>query len=357
MLTRIQTYRVWAATLAVLLLLAVAVQVPWTQSAAVLPRRLALHALAAVCLLHAARRLRPGAVGAMACLLGLWQALTWAVSEVRWLGLPRLLDEAAALVLLVAVAGGRLPRRVLLGPLVAAGVLGAALGLLQQWVEVPWLVQATRPSGFFVSRAVAGEYVAASLLLTVGFVAGRKRPLALALVGLQVAFLVSTRSRTGWAVAALGLLWVGSRLAARERRTVGASVALAVTLAMLLTPGPRLEWHAPRPYADSLASLSRLELGGRLATWRNTLELVAEHPGWGVGPGGFSATYPAFHRAVVRDEAFSAGQQIEEPHNEALRMAVEWGLPGLALALLLLATLLRGRNWRCSPLRAVTSRC
>ncbi|OJH42056.1 hypothetical protein BON30_02195 [Cystobacter ferrugineus] len=323
------------------MVLAVAVQVPWTQSAVVLPRRLAMHALAVVLLLHASRRLRWGAVGAVACALGLWQALTWMVSEARWMGMPRLMDEVSALVLLVGVAGGRLPRRTLLWPLVLAGSAGAVLGLVQQWVELPWLLQATRPSGFFVSRAVAGEYVAASLLLTVGFMTGRRSLLALGMVGLQVAFLVSTRSRTGWAVAALGLLWVGIWLTRRERRAVGATVALAVALALVLTPGPRLDWHAPRPYADSLLSLSRLELGGRLATWRNTLSLVADHPWLGVGPGGFAATYPAYHRAVVRDEAFSTGQQIEEPHNEPLRAAVEWGIPGLVLAALLVVVLLR----------------
>ncbi|WNG35134.1 O-antigen ligase family protein [Archangium violaceum] len=341
-MNRGQSGRAWAGAIAALMLLAVAVQVPWTQSAAVLPRRLALHALAVVVLLHASRRFRLGQVGAVACALGLWQALTWSVSETRWLGIPRLMDGVAALVLLVAVAGGRLPRRALLWPLVVAGGLGAALGLLQQWVELPWLVQATRPSGFFVSRAVAGEYVAASLLLTVGFMTRRERPLTLVLVGLQVAFLVSTRSRTGWAVAVLGLIWVGSWLARKEQRAVGATVALAVTLALLLTPGPRIDWHAPRPYAGSLISLSRLELGGRLVTWRNTLALVADHPWLGVGPGGFAATYPAYHRAVVRDEAFSASQQIEEPHNEPLRAAVEWGIPGLVLAALLVTVLLRG---------------
>jgi O-antigen ligase len=334
--------RAWAVAVSGLVLLVVAAQAPWTQSAAMLPRRLALHTVAVVCLLQAARRLRLGLASALALAWVVWQALAWTTSEVRWLGLPRLMDGVAALALLVAVAGGRLPRRVLLWPHIAAGSLGALLGLLEQWVEVPGLAQATRPSGFFVSRAVAGEYVAASLLLTVGFLVGRRRPAALLLVALQVGFLVSTRSRTGWAVAGLGLLWVGSRLAVREQRAVGATVALAVILAVLLTPGPRLSWQAPRPYAESLGSLARLELGGRLDTWRNTWAMVGAHPWLGVGPGGFAATYPRYHRAVVRDRAFSAGQQIEEPHNEWLRGAVEWGLPGLTLGGLLLGTLLLG---------------
>lgn len=336
-------------TVSVALLLAVAAQVPWMQSAVVLPRRLALHLLAVVCLLHAARRLQLGWGGVVACALAVWQALAWSTSDVRWLGLPRLLDGVAALVLLVVVAGGRLPRRVLLWPLIAAGGLGAALGLLEQWVDIPGLLHATRPSGFFASRAVAGEYMAASLVLTVGLFAGRQRPWTLALVALQAAFLVSTRSRAGWAVASLGLLWVGSRLARKEGAAVGATVALAVILAALLTPGPRLTWQAPHPYAESLASLGRLEWGGRLDTWRNTLALVAAQPLLGVGPGGFAPTYPHYYRAVVRDRAFSAVQQIEEPHNELLRMASEWGLPGLALGGLLLAMLMRGAPRCPSP--------
>ncbi|XXF79491.1 O-antigen ligase family protein [Myxococcaceae bacterium GXIMD 01537] len=323
-------------------LLAVAAQSPWTQSAVMLPRRMALHLLAVVCLFHAARHARLGRLGALACALAAWQSLSWAASDVSWLGLPRLLDGFAALALCVALAAGRLPRRVVLWPLVAAGALGAGLGLLEQWVELPGLVQATRPSGFFASRAVAGEYVAASLVLTVGFLPLRRYPWALALMAIQAAFLVSTRSRTGWAVAALAVLWVSRHLPVRERRMAWGTLVLAVLLAAGLTPGPRLEWLGARPYAESLTSLARLDVGGRLDTWRNSLVMVKEHPWLGVGPGGFAPTYPRFHRAVVRDRAFSASQQIEEPHNEGLRAAIEWGLPGLALGGLLLAVLLRG---------------
>ncbi|WP_158502212.1 O-antigen ligase family protein [Vitiosangium sp. GDMCC 1.1324] len=320
--------------------MAVAVQTPWTQSAAVLPKRLALHALAILCLLHATPRLRAGWATLLAGILTLWQALAWTASDTGWLGLPRLLDETAALALFCAVTGGRIPRQVFLKPLIAAAALGAALGLLQQWVDIPGLAQATRPSGLFVSRAVAGEYVAASVVLTVVFLTGRWRPFTLVLLGIQVAFLISTRSRTGWAVGFLALAWVCSRLATRERLRVGATTALAVLLALLLTPGPRLAWRSPTPYSDSLSALAHLELAGRLDTWRNTLEMVKAHPVLGVGPGGFAPTYAAFHRTVTKDRAFSAGQQIEEPHNEPLRLAVEGGVPGLALGGLLAAALL-----------------
>ncbi|MBM7112986.1 O-antigen ligase family protein [Archangium primigenium] len=327
---------------AVLVCLAVAAQVPWTQSAAVLPRRLALHLLTVGVLLHAARRPRWGAVALVAGALGAWWTVTWRLGESPWWGAPRWLDGLVALVLLSSVAGGRLPRRFLLVPLMALGGAGALLGLVQQWVDLPWLLQATRPAAFFVSRAVAGEFVAASLLLAVGFLLGRGRPWALVLVGVQVAFLVSTRSRTGWAVAAVGLLWMGWHLDGPRRHSLAAVVGLSAGLAVLFTPGPRLAWQAPNPYADSLGSLSRLELSGRWVTWRNTWALVMDHPGLGVGPGGFSGVYPAYHRAVVRDEAFSAGQQIEEPHHELLRVAVESGLPGVGLVLLLGGVLLRG---------------
>ncbi|MCY1040260.1 O-antigen ligase family protein [Corallococcus sp. bb12-1] len=281
-------------------------------------------------------------MGALACALAAWQSLSWVASDVSWLGLPRLLDGFAVLALCLALAEGRLPRKAVLWPLVAAGALGAGLGLLEQWVELPGLVQATRPSGFFASRAVAGEYVAASLVLTLGFLPLRRYPWALALMAIQTAFLVSTRSRTGWALAALAVLWVCRQLPVRERRVAWGAMVLAALLAVGLTPGPRLEWQGARPYAESLTSLARMDVGGRLDTWRNSLVMVKEHPWLGVGPGGFATTYPRFHRAVVRDKAFSAGQQIEEPHNEGLRAAIEWGLPGLALGGLFLAVLLRG---------------
>ncbi|MBI4469251.1 MAG: O-antigen ligase family protein [Acidobacteria bacterium] len=82
---------------------------------------------------------------------------------------------------------------------------------------------------------------------------------------------------------------------------------------------------------------------GRVAHWREALELIREQPVFGVGWGNFE---PAFARHVLAEPRPVSGAAVtltalDHLHNEYLETAVETGLPGMLLLILLLGTLVR----------------
>lgn len=79
---------------------------------------------------------------------------------------------------------------------------------------------------------------------------------------------------------------------------------------------------------------------GRAAAMRDALRMLAAFPIFGVGLGNFEATYPAYR-------SFGGGH-LAHVHNDFIEFAVETGLPGAALALLLIAGMYRRG---CSALR------
>lgn len=65
---------------------------------------------------------------------------------------------------------------------------------------------------------------------------------------------------------------------------------------------------------------------GRFQMWSNTLEIIADHPIFGVGPGGWKRVYPNYDKgAMVRKDSSPV-----RPHNDYLWIAAEYGLAGFA---------------------------
>ncbi len=81
-----------------------------------------------------------------------------------------------------------------------------------------------------------------------------------------------------------------------------------------------------------------LSASARLARWQNTLLMIRENP-LGIGPGGFADRYLSYYRRAALDPEVSEFSLITHPHNEALRVLAEWGLPCVLLLLLLGACL------------------
>jgi tetratricopeptide (TPR) repeat protein len=67
----------------------------------------------------------------------------------------------------------------------------------------------------------------------------------------------------------------------------------------------------------------------RLAFWKGTLRMVADHPLLGVGPGGWIRAYPPYDGgATITPQGYH-----RRPHNDYLWIASEYGLPGLGVYL------------------------
>lgn len=108
---------------------------------------------------------------------------------------------------------------------------------------------------------------------------------------LLIAGIVVTRSRAAWLMAPLVLgVWLWR---VPERRRAIVPVLVAAVLALALPTA--LQWSSPTPYRDTLARLVDASSGsgaGRLVQYRATLDLVAQHPALGVGPGNWMVQYP-----------------------------------------------------------------
>ncbi len=300
------------------------VTVPFLASNNLLPRRVFLHLLSLACLAYALW----GGRGALSLP---WGLLVVQLLVARLLGttpeasLPGFIDALALVGIVVGVAGARLPRLTVARFLVVLCLVAAVFGLLEQWLPIDWS-PATRPASFFASRVTAGSMMVAALPLSCFVLRRRPWLLGLALV-LQGTFLISTRTRIAWGTALLVVVVVAI-VAPRLRVVVATAAGLALVVASLVTPGPRLQWRAAQPYVVSATSIVTLDVGDRLDVWRETLRLVALRP-WGYGPGSFSSTFTAQARLPesLRDV------EVESPHCEALRLAYEGGVVAVALAL------------------------
>lgn len=295
--------------------------VPALASNNLLPRRVALHLVAALLLAGGGLGAKPrlsrsvtrGLVG-----LGVTALVTCLLSEWRWLSLPGTLDALSSVFCVASVATVCVSRRSVLYAILVLVLLGALLGLAEQWLPFS-LGEATRPAGPFASRVTAGALAAASLPLCC-IVFQRRHWLAVLSIAVLVAFLVTTRTRAAWLAGAMTIVVLVVRVASLRRAVLLGTFAGAL-FAAVSTPGPRMRWVDAEPYSHSLMTLLHGEVGDRAAVWRESLRLLAARP-LGTGVGTFEA---AFAAASPTLPASLSGVIVEAPHLEALRLAIEFG--------------------------------
>lgn len=138
----------------------------------------------------------------------------------------------------------------------------------------------------------------------------------------------TTRNRLEAAV--IGLLSMGAVFVTLSRGAL-VGMASAGALAVLL-----LNWRilipavllvglvaAGSPYfRDRMFSIFSLQRNAqRLRIWEGTLNLIREHPWFGVGPGNFGLVYPQY-RLLTEHEGAST------PHNLYFYITTGWGVPG-----------------------------
>jgi hypothetical protein len=81
-------------------------------------------------------------------------------------------------------------------------------------------------------------------------------------------------------------------------------------------------------YREYRATDAKTSIGLRLEYWRKSLMFVGEAPFVGHGTG---STEGLFKRAAVGTDDFAAGVIINNPHNQTLNAAVQWGCIGIVM--------------------------
>lgn len=323
------------------------------------PKELALHLTALVAGILAVAAFRRASFGRVDLLLVLYLLLGAASSYFagdRELALRALAISVSGVAVFWAARGVSEAgyARPLLGALAVAVVLGAVTCLLQAYgVRTDFFSENRAPGGTLGNRNFVA-HMAAFGMPVVLLAALRARswtgylPAALG-VALVVVSLVLTRSRAGWlAFGAAMLAFLVAMLLSRPLRghgqtlwrlggivlLVGGGVAAAVRL-----PNS-LRWNSENPYLESVTGIVNYQEGsgaGRLVQYRRSMNMAADHPLLGVGPGNWSREYPDY--AARRDPSLSKSNPGRTanpwPSSDWVAVIAERGFPAaivLALA-------------------------
>jgi putative inorganic carbon (hco3(-)) transporter len=221
----------------------------------------------------------------------------------------------------------------------SAGILGAmaVIGGGDQRALAGGAIVAGRAQASFAHPTALALYLI--LTFPVAFAlalrgAERLRPILIACGVLGVVGLMFTQTRgsiVGAAVALIVLLrW------APFRRLAVAGLALTAVVGVI-NIGSITESQPVSVVGERLATIGTLKTRSddRLEIWSATPAMIAERPFFGVGQGNFPEVSPSFGLSDVGGLAF------DHAHNLFLNVAVELGLIGLAVLLLLLVLLFR----------------
>lgn len=165
----------------------------------------------------------------------------------------------------------------------------------------------------------------------------------LAAVALAVFFLVPvvflTQGRTGYVSLFIGLVTLlVIRIRTKPLRMLTGLIGIVLLFAGFYATSDNLKDRSQALISELQTKEERSPNGLRRSYMEVGLRVVAEHP-LGIGTGAFATVYAptAARNWPVDNELHSARHQ---PHSEFLLMAVQLGLPGLALYLALLGSLL-----------------
>jgi O-antigen ligase len=162
---------------------------------------------------------------------------------------------------------------------------------------------------------------------------------------------ILTRSRAGWlAFAAALVVWLAAVVVSvpvRRDPTIRfrmiatvLAIGFGIVLAVLLPN--TLRWRSENPYLESMRGVANFQEGsghGRLIQYRRTLELAAQNPVLGAGPGNWAVEYPRF--AAPRDPSLSNSEggttSNPWPSSDWVAFIAEHGLVATVLLLVVFA--------------------
>ncbi|MGA0867760.1 MAG: O-antigen ligase family protein [Planctomycetota bacterium] len=240
------------------------------------------------------------------------------------------------------VAGARWQVDTVLRAVVSIGVLVAAYGTAQALgLDLPaGYARPDQPVSTFGNTNAASEFTTFALAAAMALAVRTRRAAAFMVPTILVLGLYVGANGTRAGYVGVGLACVLLALADRRiasRAMVAAVAALAVVVGAGLHGGRQPDPPAPAAM-EAPAAVTPSTIDVRFALWSGTLDLIAEAPLAGHGPGQFRTEYPRF-RTQREIEATSFGRQFatfaENPHNEFLELAAEGGIVAAGLVLLL----------------------
>ena len=117
----------------------------------------------------------------------------------------------------------------------------------------------------------------------------------------------------------------------RRRTSVIIFCVMVVVMGLAWTVSPQLQRTTETfvsDYTQYKAANTKTSIGLRLEYWKKSLRFFVEAPVIGHGTG---STRGLFERAAIGNENAASGAVINNPHNQTLNVAVQWGVVGIAV--------------------------
>ena len=224
-----------------------------------------------------------------------------------------------------------------------AFLISCALMTLMSWL-VLWypglsLKQFNAERGIFVKNYIdqSQEFALCVIVLAYPIVTllrnGRVRQ-ALLLSAIAASFILNMTfvivSRTAMVTLPV-MLAVFALLHARRRTSLVVLAAIIAAAGVAWTVSPQLREKTASfisDYQEYKSTNAKTSIGLRLEYWRKSLGFFVEAPVIGHGTG---STRGLFQRAAVGTDDFAAGVVINNPHNQTLAVAVQWGSVGIVV--------------------------
>ncbi len=232
-------------------------------------------------------------------------------------------------------------RGMLVTLLVSGIILVSIYGIIQHYTGVNWLKDFTPvaahdgtfyASGSFRHNLTYGNYLAVASLFLVALTLFKAKMNsnalnwfilfggAMGLIGTVMSY-----SRTAVAAIPIGLLALAALKGKRWVLTTASLLILAAALTFLFVGelAFKYEWAFKRDLAGEHDS-------SRLFIWKKSMEIIEDHPIFGVGQGNFETVY-ATHLDPVKNET----KKRPHAHNDFLNFGAIAGIPGALLYILI----------------------
>jgi O-antigen ligase/Tfp pilus assembly protein PilF len=267
---------------------------------------------------------------------------------------------ASALMFFLVVNGSHEKRRLIqvLAAIYISCSLCALLGIAQHLFGFTWVPQTSPPAATFANKNMAVHFVVLTMPLVVGFIVNSKQQAWAWIAGaascLMIVFILYTKTRAAWVAVGVEFLLLVILLA-RERiqnrevpywsRKKGILAGLTiVVLFVMMNFGPKgFTWRLGE-IVERVSTMTSFEvepseweniadktIALRIAIWRNTVEMIKDHPWIGLGLGNHKVFYPLYHGKTVKDREFSVATQLRRVHNDFLQAFAELGIVGMLL--------------------------
>lgn len=147
-----------------------------------------------------------------------------------------------------------------------------------------------------------------------------------------VATIFSSDGRSGYLFFLVGVVCFALSLVKRNRVAIVSSLTILIVGALFLAPKPSaVIWDGIEEVSaiiDPAQNPEYSSMGIRVVMWDHSIEMIANKPIFGSGAGSFETDYSKV--AESRSVGWRAGRS-NDPHNQFLHIAAEYGLVGLML--------------------------